>query len=85
MSSQTIKDPTKLSSHVTIPKGMYFIPTVHRSLLAYRNLLDIEKYKSPQNAIEFAKNFVKNAKNFETDMKIIYQKALSKHMKKNKQ
>lgn len=83
MTSPT-KDPTKISSHITIPNGMYFIPKVHRGLLAYRTLLDIEKSKSPQAAVDFVKNFVKKAKECEKEMMMVYKKALTKFEKANK-
>ena len=79
--ASTVKDPTKISSHVTIPEGMYFIPKVHCGLLAYRTQLDIEKHESPQKAVEFVKNFVSNTKEYEKDMMLVYKKALTKFKK----
>lgn len=79
-----IQKSIKVSSLIKIPQGMYFVPAVHRALLAYRTLSDIEHRKSLEDAVSFAKSFILKNKNSDDKMTSIYQNALTKYDKISK-
>lgn len=70
----------KISSFIQIPEGMYFVPKVHRSLLAYRTLSKIEKNESLEKAVLFAQEFIQK-NSHQPDMVKIYKSALNKFQK----